>query len=112
MKKTRVSVNSELLRLCKEIGRHTTNTDTVSTALNAYLIEVKIIREKEDARIERAYERIFPTALKILGTKETVERWFSTPKKVLEGLTPKEYLVIDPGVVERILGRIKDVVYS
>ncbi len=61
-------------------------------------------------RLATLYER----AREVLGTNESVKRWFHSPVKGLGGKTPFEFADTEPGAREvmDVLGRIEDGIFS
>jgi putative toxin-antitoxin system antitoxin component (TIGR02293 family) len=75
-------------------------------------VSEKHLTPGESEKIYRL-ERLYITAVEVLGKKERVKTWFNTPQIVFEGKTPLEYADTLPGSeeVERVLRRMEHGVF-
>lgn len=71
-------------------------------------VSMKRLSPDESEKIYRL-EKLYQTALEVLGDKASVKTWFNASHIVFEGKTPLEYADTLPGAeeVERVLRRIE-----
>jgi putative toxin-antitoxin system antitoxin component (TIGR02293 family) len=99
-------------RLKEEFGVNREKLADVASISLATLHRRKVsMRRLSPDESEKIYrlEKLYNTAVEVLGDKTSVRSWFGTPHVVFEGKTPLEYADTLPGAeeVERVLRRIE-----
>jgi putative toxin-antitoxin system antitoxin component (TIGR02293 family) len=99
-------------RLKEEFGVNQEKLADVASISLATLHRRKVgMRRLTPDESENIYrlEKLYKIAVEVLGNKNSVKLWFSTPQMVFEGKTPLEYADTLPGAeeVERVLRRIE-----
>lgn len=91
-------------------------------AENILNLSVKTIeRKKSDDRLDRhtsshviEIAKVVSHSFAVFGTEEKVQRWLNSPNKALNNMKPVDLFFIPTGLgmVEKVLGRIEEGVYS
>ncbi len=73
----------------------------------------ELFKPDESERILRVAS-VFQRAIEVLGSLDKARRWFSSPKRALNGKTPMEFCDTEPGAEEvtNLLGRIEYGVFT